>query len=151
MPLIAPPPPPAAGALLARLHAINAADGYLSRDALQAAAQDLGVPLSRLYSAASFYASFRFQPRGRHTVRVCLGTACYIRGGDRVLSKLERVLGVRVGQTTADGRFTLDTVHCVGSCSMSPVMRVADDTYGRLKLSRLDRILNAYESEEKIE
>jgi NADH-quinone oxidoreductase subunit E len=145
MPLIAQPPPPAGGALLARLHAINAEYGYLPEDELRRAADELDVPLSQLYSAATFYAAFSFEPRGRHTVHVCLGTACYIRGGEKLLEKLEAILGVKPGETTADRAFTLETVHCVGSCSMSPVMRVGGATYGRLKADLLPRILKKYQ------
>jgi NADH-quinone oxidoreductase subunit E len=141
MPLIPQPPPLPGGALLHRLHAIQAEHGYLPREALQKAAGELGVPLSRLYGAASFYTAFTFQPRGRHTVHVCLGTACHIRGGQRILEKLENLLDVRPGETTADGEYTLETVHCMGSCSMAPVIRVRGETYGRLRPDRLNRLL----------
>ena len=144
MPLIPQPPPPAGGALLARLHAINAEHGYLPEEDLRRAADDLGVPLSQVYSAASFYAAFSFKPRGRHTIHACQGTACYIRGGDKLLEKLEATLGVRAGETTGDRLFTLETVYCVGSCSISPVIRVDGDTYGRLKADRLPRIIEKY-------
>jgi NADH:ubiquinone oxidoreductase subunit E len=144
MRLIAQEPPPPAGALLAKLHSINGAHGYLPEPELRAAADELGVPLSQLYSAASFYASFSFQPRGRHTVEVCLGTACYIRGGDRLLEKLESLLGVRPGDTTEDRAFTLETAYCFGSCSMSPVIRIDGEPYGRLKADQLPRILKRY-------
>ncbi|MBC7249745.1 MAG: NAD(P)H-dependent oxidoreductase subunit E [Anaerolineae bacterium] len=147
MPLIPQPPPPAGGALLTRLHAINAEHGYLPEEELRRAAEELGVPLSQVYSAATFYAAFSFQPRGRHTIHVCLGTACYIRGGEKLLEKLESTLGVRPGETTDDGTFTVETVHCVGSCSMSPVMRVDGDTYGRLKADILPRLLRRYQTE----
>ncbi len=144
MPLIPQPPPLTGGALLDRLHAINAEYGYLPESALRRAADALGIPLSQLYSTASFYASFSFEPRGRHTIRVCQGTACYIRGGDRILEKLVTMLGVEPGGTTDDRLFTLETVYCVGSCSMAPVVRVDGDTYGRLKAERLPRILRRY-------
>ena len=144
MPLIAQPAPPPGGELLAKLHEINAEHGYIPENALRDAAEDLGVHLSRLYSAASFYAGFRFKPRGRHSIQVCLGTACYIRGGDKLLEKLETTLGITPGETTQDRRFTLETVHCVGSCSMSPVMRIEGETHGRLKAGRLSRILSAF-------
>ena len=144
MPLIEQPPPPAGGEVLKRLHRINAEQGYLPEASLRRAADELGVSLSGLYSAASFYAAFSFKPRGRHTIQVCLGTACYIRGGDKLLEKLEATLGVKQGETTDDLAFTLETVYCLGSCSMSPVMRVDDDTYGRLKPDQLSRILKKY-------
>ena len=149
MPLIAQPPPPPAGALLGRLHAINAEHGYLPEEKLRRAADELGVPLSQLYSTASFYAAFSFQPRGRHTIQVCLGTACYIRGGEKLLEKLEATLGVKPGETTDDRAFTLETMYCLGSCSMSPVVRVDGDTYGRLRADRLPRILKKYEPGEE--
>lgn len=141
MALIAQQPLPPAGALLGRLHAINAEHGYLPEEELRRAAEELGVPLSQLYSAASFYAAFSFKPRGRHCVQVCLGTACYIRGGDRLLEKLEKTLDVGPGETTAGGEYTLETAYCFGSCSMSPVIRVDGVPYGRLRPDRLSRIL----------
>jgi len=145
MPLIVQPPPPAGGALLTRLHAINAEHGYLPEEELRRAASELGVPLSQLYSTASFYAAFSFQPRGRHTIRVCQGTACYIRGGAKLLETLEATLEVKAGETTDDQAFTLETVYCLGSCSMSPVTRVDGDTYGRLRADRLPPILKKYQ------
>jgi NADH-quinone oxidoreductase subunit E len=151
MPLIPQSPPPPGGALLARLHTINAEHGYLPQEELRRAADELGVPLSQLYGAASFYASFSFEPRGRHTIQVCQGTACYIRGGDKLLEKIEAMLGVQPGETTDDRLFTLETVYCVGSCSMSPVVRVDGNTYGRLKPDRLPRILQKYRQAEELE
>jgi NADH-quinone oxidoreductase subunit E len=144
MPLIEQASPPSGGALLAKLHAINAKHGYLPEEDIRSAAKELGMPLSQLYSAASFYAAFSFKPRGRHTIKICMGTACYIRGGDRLLETLEATLGVKDGETTNDLEVTLETVYCLGSCSMSPVMRVDNDTYGRLKADHLPRILKKY-------
>jgi NADH-quinone oxidoreductase subunit E len=144
MALIAAPPPLDGGALLARLHAIQAEHGYLPPEELHRAAAELGVPLSQVYSAATFYAAFAFQPRGRYTIQVCQGTACYIRGGEKLLQKLEALLGVEPGATTDDRLFTLEVVHCLGSCSMSPVVRADSTTYGRLKVDLLPRILKKY-------
>jgi NADH-quinone oxidoreductase subunit E len=151
MPLIVQPPPPPAGVLLAKLHTINAEYGYLPEADLRRAADELGVPLSQIYSTASFYAAFSFRPRGRHTIQVCLGTSCYIRGGEELLEKLEATLGVKPGETTEDRVFTLETVHCVGSCSMSPVIRVDGEPYGRLKADRIPYILNQYRPAEEQE
>ena len=151
MPLIPQPPALAGGALMSRLHSINAEHGYLPEEDMRRAAGELGMPLSQLYSTASFYASFSFEPRGRHTIRICKGTACYIRGGDQILEKLEATLGVKPGNTTSNRLFTLETVYCVGSCSMAPVVRVDGDTYGRLKPDRLARILKKYQPLEEQE
>ena len=151
MPLIPQPPSLPGGALLAQLHGINAEYGYLPEAELRNAANELQVPLSQLYSTASFYSAFSFEPRGRHTIHVCQGTACYIRGGDKILDKLESMLKVKAGETTDDQLFTLETVYCVGSCSMGPVIRVSGDTYGRLKPDRLPRILKKYRPMEEQE
>lgn len=136
---------PDAGAVLAALHEIMARCGYLPEEELRRAAAELGMPLSQLFSAASFYTAFSFKPRGRHTVHVCLGTACYIRGGQKMLEKLQATLGVAPGETTADRAFTLQTVRCVGSCSMSPVVRVDGETHGRLTTTGLDAVLAKYQ------
>lgn len=151
MTLIPQPHHPAGGALLAKLHEIQKTRGYLSQSSLEQGAWELGVSLSQLYSAATFYSAFSFQPRGRHAVRVCMGTACHIRGGEKLLERLKAILNVSVGQTTQDGVFTLETVHCVGSCSMSPVVRVDDETRGRLRADRLFRILKPYGLKDKAE
>jgi NADH:ubiquinone oxidoreductase subunit E len=151
MPLIHPPSRLPAGALLTRLHAINTEYGYLPEEALRHAASELAIPLSQIYSIATFYASFSLEPRGRHKICVCEGTACYIRGSDQLMEKLEATLDICQGQTTVDQQFTLETVYCVGSCSMAPVVRVDDDTYGRLKPDRLPRILKKYQSSKEPE
>jgi NADH:ubiquinone oxidoreductase subunit E len=141
---------PDTGAVLTALHEITARCGYLPEDEVRKAATELGVPLAQMFSAATFYAAFSFAPRGRYTIHVCLGTACYIRGGQKMLEKLEATLGVKPGETTADRAFTLQTVRCVGSCSMSPVMRVDGDTYGRLKPDLAPRLLKQYEPAEPL-
>jgi NADH-quinone oxidoreductase subunit E len=154
MPLIEQPSPPAGGALLARLHAIKAEHGYLPEEELRRAAEELEAPLSQLVSAASFYASFSLEPQGRYTIQVCHGTACYIRGGAQLLSELESTLEIEAGGTTADRLFTLETVYCLGSCSMAPVIRVdygthGGHTYGRLKVDQIPRILEKYQKQEQ--
>lgn len=143
MPLIPQPPVLPGGALLHKLHAIQAEHGYLPQDALRRAAEELGLPLSRLYSAATFYSAFTFQPRGRRTLQVCLGTACHIRGAERLLEKLENALHVKPGETTDDREYTLEIVHCVGSCSMAPVIRLQGATHGRLRPDRLNRLIKS--------
>ena len=148
MALIPQPHYPPGGALLTKLHEVQTTQGYLSQESLQHAAQELGVSLSQLYSAATFYSAFSFQPLGRHIIRVCMGTACHIRGGEKLLERLNTLLNVSAGQTTEDGNFTLEIVHCVGSCSMSPVIRIGDRTIGRLRSDRLRRILKPYGSKD---
>jgi len=143
MSLIPQPKPPEGGALLAALHQINSRFGYLPEEELRRVAQELGVPLSQVYGTASFYAAFSFKPRGRHIIRICQGTACYIRGGN-LLEKLCQLLGIKPGETTDDLQFTLEVVRCVGACGMAPVIQVDNDTYGRVRPDRLPRILEKY-------
>jgi len=151
MTLIPQPHHPEGGALLTKLHEIQSTRGFLSKDSLQQAARELGVSLSQLYTAATFYSAFTFQPRGRHTVRVCMGTACHIRGGEKLLDRLKAMLNVSPGQTTEDGELSLDIVHCIGSCSMSPVIRINGETRGRLRADQLFRILKPFRSQDNVE
>ena len=135
---------PEAGAVLTALHAINVRCGYLPVDEIRRAANDLGVPLSLIYSAATFYALFSFKPCGKHKLQVCEGTACYVKGAAALLAELQKELGVQVDQTTADLLFTLKRVRCVGSCGLAPVVRVDEETFGQLTSYNLAEILAKY-------
>jgi NADH:ubiquinone oxidoreductase subunit E len=135
---------PDPGAVLAALHEITAKHGYLPADAVAASAAELGVPLSQMVSAASFYAAFTFRPCGRHKIHVCEGTACYVRGSTELLARLQADLGIAPDETTEDDEFTLKRVRCVGSCGLAPVVRVDGDTYGQLTPNGLDEILARY-------
>ena len=132
-------------ALVGILQEVQRQEGYLPRKALTRLSEKLDLPLSRLYALATFYRSFSLTPTGRHKVCVCLGTACHVRGGQAILGRLERLLGVRAGGTTLDRRFTLETVRCVGCCSLGPVVRVNDETYGRVRQDKLAEILTEFE------
>lgn len=118
--------------------------GYLPEEALILIAQGLDVPLSELYSVASFYAQFSFNPKGVHQVSVCLGTACYVKGAQEVLEAVEQKLGIRTGTITRDGRFSLDATRCIGACGLAPVMTVGSDVYGRLTPDQVGPILDKY-------
>jgi NADH:ubiquinone oxidoreductase subunit E len=119
--------------------------GYVSPAAQRYIASALGVPLSHIYGVLTFYSFFRMNPIGRHKVSVCLGTACYVRGGPSLVEKLQQVLGVKVGETTEDDRFTLETCRCVGACSQAPVVMVDDDVVGRIQPQDAAKILRKYE------
>lgn len=114
------------------LQDIQRKKNYLAREVLEHVAEKMAIPLARVYRIATFYNAFSLKPRGRHLINVCLGTACHVRGGERILERLERDLKVVRGETTQDQRFTLETVHCLGCCSLSPVMVVDGQTFGRL-------------------
>ena len=135
---------PDTGAVLNALHDITARFGYLPGDEVRQAAKELGVPLTQMFSAATFYAAFTFKPCGRHKIHVCEGTACYVKGASALMSRLQTELGIALDETTGDLAFTLKRVRCVGSCGLAPVVRVDGKTFGRLTPNALEAILAKY-------
>jgi NADH:ubiquinone oxidoreductase subunit E len=107
-------------------------------------ATGLNLPLSRVYGVVTFYSFFTMTPRGKHTVRVCLGTACYVRGGKTLTEALEKQFGIKQGETTADRMFTLESVRCLGACGLGPVVVVDEDVHGRLKPGKVKEVLSQY-------
>lgn len=118
--------------------------GWLPKEVLEGIAQRTGIPLARIYGVATFYTQFRLAPVGRHIIRVCHGTACHVAGAERITEALEDELKIRDGETTPDLRFTLDSVACLGCCSLAPVLMVDDDTHGRLTPDRARRLIHDY-------
>ncbi len=131
--------------LIAILQDIQRDLRYLTRDTLRHVAERLNVPLPRVYGVATFYKAFSLKPRGRHTISVCLGTACHVKGGVGILEKLERELGIRAGEMTFDERFSLELVRCVGCCGLAPVVVADEDFHGRITQDRIPLILKDYE------
>jgi NADH:ubiquinone oxidoreductase subunit E len=119
---------------------------YLPEEALRTVSRRFRVPLTRVFHVATFYNSFSLEPRGRHQVRVCLGTACHVRGAQRVMDKVLRELDLPAGGTTSDFEFSVEPVRCLGCCALAPVVRVDQRTYGHLVQSRVPKILKAYRS-----
>jgi NADH:ubiquinone oxidoreductase subunit E len=132
------------GALIPVLQITQALFGYLPEPALRKISLALDKPYSEVAGVVGFYSFFTTVPRGRHTVRVCLGTACYVRGGKEVLAALKHALGVEVGETTADQAFSLDVGRCFGACGLAPVIMINDDVHQRVRPARLARILEQY-------
>jgi len=131
--------------LIATLQDIQEAGGYLSRDAIAYFSASANVPLSKIYCIATFYRSFSLTPRGKNLVSVCLGTACHVKNGENILHKVGRDLGLEACEGTTDDRmFTLEKVRCMGCCSMAPVVRINDDTYGNLNQSAVPKVLAHY-------
>lgn len=133
------------GALIPVLQATQEIYGYLPVDALRRISRELKVPLSKIYGVATFYAQFHLKPRGRNIVRVCLGTACHVRGGAKIMEKVMETLKIEDGETTEDLGYTLESVACLGACGLSPIMMVNDDTHGRLTTESVSKILVQYE------
>jgi NADH:ubiquinone oxidoreductase subunit E len=136
------------GVLIAVLQRVQEKVGYLPEDAMKMISERLSLSLSQVYGVASFYKHFHFKPRGKKIVKVCMGTACHVRGGKAVLTEMENKLGVKEGETTADRSVTLETVGCVGCCALAPVLTVNDqDLYGELTPKMVDDILHTVRSE----
>ena len=132
------------GALIPVLQIAQAMFGYLPETALRKIALSLGKPYSEVAGVVGFYSFFTTVPRGKHLVRVCLGTACYVRGGKQVLASLKDALRIEVGETTPDRLFSLDVGRCFGACGLAPVIMIDDDVHQRVKPARLSRILDQY-------
>lgn len=130
--------------LIAILQDIQSKKNYLPEDALRYIAEKLEIPVSEAYSVSTFFRAFSLEPRGRHKIHVCLGTTCHVKGGEKILEKLERDLGIRTGGTTKDLMFTLDIVNCLGCCSLAPAMMVDGEVYGRLTPGEVTKKLEKY-------
>lgn len=119
--------------------------GYVSPEMQRYIAGKLGIPLSHIYGVLTFYSFFRMSPIGRHQISICMGTACYVRGGPTLVEKFQQVLGVSMGETTEDDRFTLEICRCVGACSQAPVVMVDDDVIGRVQPQDVAKLLRQYD------
>ncbi|MDH4208390.1 MAG: NAD(P)H-dependent oxidoreductase subunit E [Anaerolineae bacterium] len=135
------------GSLMNVLERIQARYRYLPEDALILVSERLGVPLSQTYSVATFYNAFSLQPKGRHIINVCLGTACAVRGSRKVLDRISDRLGIGPGETTKDGEFTLETVNCLGACALGPIVVVDSEYHGQMNSGRADALLREVMSE----
>lgn len=133
-----------AGGLIPVLEEAQVSLEYLPLSVQKRIASGLNLPLSRVYGVVTFYSFFTMTPRGKHTVRVCLGTACYVRGGKALTDTLEKQFGIKEGETTPDRMFTLESVRCLGACGLGPVIVVDEDVHGRVKPGKVKEILSQY-------
>lgn len=115
--------------------------GYLPEEVIQVISSEMGVSTETVYSVATFYSQFNFNPKGRYAISVCLGTACYVKGSGEIYEALKKKLNIDDGETTADGKFSLDACRCVGACGLAPVMAINDTVYGNMTVDKLDAIL----------
>jgi NADH-quinone oxidoreductase subunit E len=133
-------------AIVAILQDVQEEHNYLPREELEKLSKELDVPLSRILSVATFYNAFSLTPKGKYPINFCLGTACHVRGGERIMEKIERELGIKRGETTEDLKFSLDEVRCLGCCGLAPVMMVGKDVQGKLSEAKVTPILNEYKN-----
>ena len=136
---------PVAGSIITALRECQNVVGYLPVELLDYIGAGLNLPPSDVYGVASFYALFSMQPKGRHTIKLCLGTACYVKGIKEVMNRIENQYNVKEGGTTEDRRFSLEGVRCLGACGLAPVMVIGSDTHGDVKSDKIIDILENYE------
>ncbi len=132
------------GALIPVLHEIQHLYGYLPEEALRKTSENMNIPMTEIYGVASFYSIFALQPKGENVIKVCLGTACYVKGSQAIIDRISKELDVEVGKTTKDGKFTLEATRCLGACGLAPVMMIGERVYGRLTPDDIPRILEEF-------
>ena len=132
------------GELIMILHEAQSLLGYLPQEIQEVVVEQLEIPIAQVYGVVTFYSYFTMEPKGRFPISVCMGTACYVRGAEKILEELERQLEIKVGETTADGLFSLNCLRCVGACGLAPVVTIGDKVYGRLTTDKIRDILADY-------
>lgn len=134
-----------AGELINVLHQAQHSFGYLPAEVQEVVAEELQVPLAKVYGVVTFYSFFTMIPKGIHPISVCTGTACYVRGAEKVLDEFKRIMKIQVGETTPDGKFSLSCLRCVGACGLAPVVMIGEKVYGRVSPDGVKDILNEYQ------
>jgi len=132
------------GALMPVLQAAQDIYGYMPREVQEMIAEGMGVSLSEIYGVITFYSQFTLQPKGKYKVHICMGTACYVKGAGKILERFEKELGIKDGECTADGKFSIDGLRCVGACGLAPVLSVNDDVYGKVTEDQVPDIISNY-------
>jgi NADP-reducing hydrogenase subunit HndA len=132
------------GELINVLHKTQGTFGYLPAEVQEVIARELNVSLAHVYGVVTFYSFFTMIPKGEHPISICMGTACYVRGAEKVLDEFKKELGIKVGETSADGKFSLNCLRCVGACGLAPVVLVGEKVYGRLAPDQVKEIIAEY-------
>ena len=133
-----------AGELINVLHKAQEAFGYLPKEVQSVIAKELNISEANVYGVVTFYTFFTMKPKGKYKISVCMGTACYVRGADKIVDELKKELKISVGEVTPDGKFSLDCLRCVGACGLAPVMLIGDKVYGRIESNKVKAILEGY-------
>lgn len=132
------------GELINILHKSQEHFGFLPQEIQEIIARQLDIPVSKVYGVVTFYSFFTMKPKGEHPISVCMGTACYVRGAEKVLDEFKRVLNIQVGETTPDGKFSIDSLRCVGACGLAPVVLIGDKVYGQVTADQVEKIINDF-------
>ena len=133
------------GELINVLHGVQDQLGYLPAEVQEVIANELNMSVAKVYGVVTFYSFFSMIPQGEHPISICMGTACYVRGSEQVLTEFKRQLKIEVGQTTADGKFSINCLRCVGACGLAPVVLVGDRVYGRVSPQQVNKIISEYQ------
>jgi NADH-quinone oxidoreductase subunit E/NADP-reducing hydrogenase subunit HndA len=133
-----------AGNLINALQKVQEHFGYLPAEIQELVAECMNVPVAKVYGVVTFYSFFTMVPKGQHPISICTGTACFVRGADKILEEFEKELDIKVGGTTPDGKFSLSTLRCVGACGLAPVVMIGDKTYGRVAPDKVKNIIEEY-------
>lgn len=136
------------GILMPALQEAQEMFGYLPTEILELISKELNIPLAEIYGVATFYSQFTFIPKGKYNISVCLGTACYVKGAEKILEELENVLGIKSGGTTPDLMFSITPTRCLGACGLAPVININDETYGKLKVEDIKGLIEKYKQQE---
>lgn len=136
------------GILISVLHKAQEIFGYLPEEVQLFVSTKLKIPAAKVYGVVTFYSFFTMTPKGENKINVCLGTACFVRGSEKILEEFQAELGIQSGQVTSDGRFSIDSLHCVGACGLAPVVMINDKVYGRVKVEDVKKIIQEYTKKE---
>lgn len=139
------------GALIPVLHEVQDVYGYLPEEVLQLVSDELNIPMTEIYGVASFYSFFSLEPKGEHIIRVCMGTACYIKGAQGLVDRFSTDLKIKPGETTKDGKFTLEATRCLGACGLAPVLTIGENVHGRLMQGDVPKLIKTYSKPAKEE
>lgn len=132
------------GPLMPVLHGAQKIFGAIPFEVQKVISEKMNVPLAEIYGVVTFYSQFSLEPKGEYVIGVCLGTACYVKGAQEIINKIEKIIDVKCGDTSADGKFTLEATRCIGACGLAPVLTVNEEVYGRLEVSDIEEIMDKY-------
>ena len=135
------------GGIIGALHEVQNTYGYIPEEAQKYLSKELNVPMSKIYGIITFYSRFTLKPKGKHHIQVCLGTACYVKGADKVLERFKQKLNVDEGKTTEDGMFSLESVRCIGACGLAPAIVIDNEVYGKVDEKKVDELIEKYKEE----
>jgi NADH-quinone oxidoreductase subunit E/NADP-reducing hydrogenase subunit HndA len=133
------------GELINVLHKVQHTFGYLPAEVQEVVASELNIPVAKVYGVVTFYSFFTMLPKGQYPISVCMGTACYVRGAEKVVEEFKNILKIKIGETTPDGKFSLSCLRCVGACGLAPVVMIGDKTYGRVAPESIKEILQEFQ------